>query len=516
MVIGMKILLNSFLLLLFSINNLYAQASSSIVLQIENGAGGMIYLDNGSEAIGELDNQGNENIGGLTIGSYKITIKKAGYQDFIRDVAITSELSTVVTGTMQPISKPVTAGKIILYITNGANAAVYLDGSLLGYLDRVGEGSSNDLPFGPYWLQIRKEGFKDFSKYITLNKSQEVVYGVLGKIIKQYNGKSGGAPASALPPADYSFLKEYLFVFFIGASFIILIVILIVVKKRSGDIKTPMPVRTSIQFGEYLLESSPFKKGGMSKIYRCTHPKKSSMFVMKIPDDQKVKDSQFKSRFLDEAKLGSELLHENIIRIYDWGEVNGVPFFVMEYFEGKNVRELLNKHKIFPENSALDVIEKACHALNYAHMLPVPIIHKDIKPENIMIKWDMKQNHVHEIKLIDYGISRIHDAGVVSGTPPYISPEQANGERLDGRSDIFSLGIVLYEMLFGIKLFNAPTMREQLNKIRNFSNPSFPDRVNPDLVSILRKMLAKEKEKRYQNAKVAIQDITTYKFKYHL
>ena len=175
-------------------------------------------------------------------------------------------------------------------------------------------------------------------------------------------------------------------------------------------------------------------------------------------------NTEFLQMFRSEIKVTMGFNHPNIVQLYDFGEEQGQPYIAMEFVDGKNLRQFMNRFsemkKTFPVELAAYIIEQAASGLHYAHSFkdkitgePLNIVHRDISPQNILISYE------GNVKVIDFGIAKAATnsestrAGVIKGKPSYLSPEQISGEQLDGRSDIFALGVVLWELLVGRKLF---------------------------------------------------------------
>lgn len=209
-------------------------------------------------------------------------------------------------------------------------------------------------------------------------------------------------------------------------------------------------------------------------------------------------------RFLREGKAAGQLAHPNIVTIYDVGQENDRFYIAMEYLQGQTLRETLQMRGALPVKDAIDITLQLCSALSYAHQNN--IVHRDVKPENVQI---LPGGYV---KLTDFGIARIMSEpsitanGQVFGTPSYMSPEQVSGRNIDGRSDIFALGVMLYEMLAGHKPFSGDTVVTITYNIMN-SEPPPPPGVPPYLVGIIRKAMAKDQNMRYSNVEQLIADL---------
>ncbi len=260
-------------------------------------------------------------------------------------------------------------------------------------------------------------------------------------------------------------------------------------------------------------------KGGMGEVYLAQDTVLDRKAAIKFLPDEVQADKQARGHLLREAKAAAALDHPFICKIYEAGEVNDRAFFVMEYVEGTDLRDRMDKGAI-PLRDALQTSLEIAEALDYAHSKG--IIHRDLKPSNIMLT---AQGHA---KIMDFGLAKhflldgkgdvtqslsqasLSGQGALVGTLAYMSPEQARGEPLDGRSDLFALGIILYEMATGRYPFSRTTPLDTVTSILRDGTPPIhmrPRIVNPILSSILHKALAKEPAARYQDAGEMIKDI---------
>jgi serine/threonine-protein kinase len=226
---------------------------------------------------------------------------------------------------------------------------------------------------------------------------------------------------------------------------------------------------------------------------------------MKILKRDHAVDKEYFNRFLKEAKASGFLTHPNIVTVYDVGKFDDVPYIMMELLEGETMTDVLKRGEKLPIKTVLQVALQIASALDYAHSMGV--VHRDIKPDNIIFKAENSS-----VKIADFGIARrsnpeIHEAtqaGMILGTPRYMSPEQARGESVDGRSDLFSLGVVLYEMLTGHKAFTAESMPTLILQIIQ-EEPEPIRRLCPDvptgLQAIVNKLLQKKPERRFQRGR---------------
>ena len=279
------------------------------------------------------------------------------------------------------------------------------------------------------------------------------------------------------------------------------------------------------KFGKY----SVIKKvasGGMADILLSISlsPTGFGRFVVIKKALAKFSDNQdFNEMFKNEAKVACNLKHKNITPIYEFGVEKEQFFLTMEYILGKNLREITKKiasqKKEIGIDNAIYIIKEVASGLNYAHNaidsntgLPLNIIHRDVSPQNIMISFD------GDIKLIDFGIAKIADtnltkAGHLKGKFSYMSPEQAQGDKIDERTDIFCLGIILWELLTGKRLFASENEMASLKKVRNCNIPS-PQKINPkiptELNDIVMKSLSKNKNLRYKTASRFERDLNVF------
>jgi serine/threonine-protein kinase len=245
-------------------------------------------------------------------------------------------------------------------------------------------------------------------------------------------------------------------------------------------------------------------RGAMGLVYKGQDPKINRTVAIKTVDLSEFDDDivgEVKARFFREAESAGLLTHPNIVTIYDCGEERNLGYIAMEYLEGEDLERYTKPDDLFPVRDTLDIIARVADALDYAHSKNV--VHRDIKPANII-----RVKETDEIKVTDFGIARIMSssrtkAGIVLGTPSYMSPEQVSGKKVDGRSDIFSLGLVLFEMLTGQKPFTGEDVTSLMFNIVKERHPS-ARAINPKtprvVEKIIDKALEKDLEKRYQRA----------------
>jgi serine/threonine protein kinase len=268
-------------------------------------------------------------------------------------------------------------------------------------------------------------------------------------------------------------------------------------------------------FGKYYLLER-INVGGMAEVFKAK--------VMGVEGFERIvalkrilphiaEDEEFITMFIDEAKIAVQLQHANIAQIFDLGKVDDAYFIALEYVQGRDLRgifdDLRKKHQTMPLPQVCYVIMQVCEGLDYAHNKrdaqgrALNLVHRDVSPQNVLIGYE------GEVKLIDFGIAKAAgkasktQAGILKGKFGYMSPEQVRGLSIDRRSDIFAVGIILYEMLTGERLFVGESDFSTLEKVRNVEvvpPSSFNSQIPEQLEHIVLKALAKDLEDRYQNA----------------
>ncbi len=255
-------------------------------------------------------------------------------------------------------------------------------------------------------------------------------------------------------------------------------------------------------------------RGSMGVVYQGFDPvigRTVAIKTMLVEGLAPAEFEEYKARFQREAQAAGMLAHPNIVTVYDFGEDSGVLYLAMEFLEGKSLQALVEEQGVLPVETVIPMFEQVCGALDHAHRHN--IVHRDIKPANVMIL------ESGLVKVTDFGIAKVMSvgmtqAGQILGTPNYMSPEQVKGRAVDGRSDVFSLGVILYELVTGEKPFSGQNITTVIYKIIN-ENPIPPREldatIHPGLNYVIGKALAKNRDERYQTCRELAEDLKNFK-----
>jgi serine/threonine protein kinase len=266
-----------------------------------------------------------------------------------------------------------------------------------------------------------------------------------------------------------------------------------------------------MNYGRYKIVKE-LGRGSMGVVYQAHDPQIDRLVVLKVLRQDRLTSEAFTHRFLKEAKAIGRLSHPNIVTVYDFGRDHETIYIAMEFLEGDPLNKVIEEKRLGMReivNLGIQVAE----TLDYAHHLG--IIHRDIKPSNIIVKPS------GQIIITDFGIAHIEDPssslqtqdGEILGTPAYMSPEQVKGQSVDGRSDLFSLGIILYELGTGMRPFGGENLAAIFNSIAQ-KNPLDPAKINPGipkgLSQIIMKCLEKMPDKRFETGKALAEALKSY------
>jgi hypothetical protein len=463
-------------------------------------------------------------------GAYDVTLRKEGAADQqfavqVRAGARTSHSRALVLAAVPASGAAEAPTSALLIVTQPPGVAVFLDDEPLGASDpATGRLLKSGLKPGTYRVRLSRAGYDDLTEDVTVR---------------------GGEPASfrrTLNATPSAFSPAVLAGLFIAG----LCAVALFLRARSrpapiaetsvpaaaGSVtttsrRTVVPAATlssdatidspvfetrelttpakatkisggTAQFGEYRLVE-PLGKGGMASVYKAE--RRGEVCALKRPLTAFLEDPEFLERFLREAEIGRTLHHPNIIRIFERGDVEGVPYFTMELVEGETLQTYLRRTGAVEARPATRLVAQVAEALDYAHLKG--IVHRDLKPSNIMILGD------GTVKVMDYGIARARKfegltvTGAFLGTPDYVAPETAEGQASDARSDLYSLGIVFYEILTGRRPFAGDTPFATLKK-HCTEPPPPPSSINAaipkELELIVLRLLSKNPADRHPGA----------------
>ena len=261
-------------------------------------------------------------------------------------------------------------------------------------------------------------------------------------------------------------------------------------------------------------------RGGMGVVYKVNHLVLGRIFAIKVLHPYLASDQKSRQRFQREAQATSRLTHPNLATVFDWALLSdGRPYLVMYYIEGVKLKDLVHARDSVSTESWILIFLQLCDALSHAHNQGV--LHRDLKPGNIILSRSGETSHF--VKIVDFGIAKflkeqtsgtdLTETGEVFGSPLYMSPEQCLGTNLDIRSDIYSLGIVMYECLTGSPPFNADSLYEIMRKQVNDQTPRFREvdegnSVSPEIESIVLRCLVKDPDFRFQSMQALSEALT--------
>ncbi|HEY4739226.1 MAG TPA: tetratricopeptide repeat protein [Candidatus Acidoferrales bacterium] len=253
-------------------------------------------------------------------------------------------------------------------------------------------------------------------------------------------------------------------------------------------------------------------QGGMGAVYKAKDRELERFVALKVIRPQLAMDPEILARFKQELILARQVTHKNVIRIFDLGEADGIKFITMEFIEGQDLKSLITEKGKLSNEEIVRVMEQVCLALEAAH--GEGVVHRDLKPQNIMLDMNGK------VAVMDFGIARSTEAGGMTqtgallGTPEYMSPEQVMGEHVDARSDLFTLGVIFYQLLIGEMPYKADTVQGAMFK-RTRERPKAPIEVDPTVPKMLSDITAKclemDPKLRYQSAREILSDLEIWR-----
>jgi eukaryotic-like serine/threonine-protein kinase len=255
-------------------------------------------------------------------------------------------------------------------------------------------------------------------------------------------------------------------------------------------------------------------RGGMGAVYKARDREVNRIIALKVIRPDLAGNSSIIDRFKQELVLSHQVTHRNVVRIYDLGEADGVKFITMEYIEGSDLRSLIKERKAFPPGEAVETMIQICRALEAAH--GVGVIHRDLKPQNVM------RDNQGRVVVMDFGLARLVESdgmtqtGALVGTMEYMSPEQALGSTLDQRSDLFTVGLIFYELLTGKMPFRADSaLASLIKRTQERAAPvtTHDSSIPTVLANIVSKCMERDPKLRYQNAEELLQDLEAWQGK---
>src|SRR6202034_142511 len=287
-----------------------------------------------------------------------------------------------------------------------------------------------------------------------------------------------------------------------------------IARRTSHRIGTILPMGAPNVIGRYEIVEE-LGRGAMGSVFKARDPAVGRIVALKTIHTTALEGAQseeYRTRFYREARASGVLAHPGIVPVFDVGDDAGVPFLVMEFVDGRNLADVIKKGERYTLDRVCEIVQQIAEALGYAHRQGV--IHRDIKPANILITskavYGSERPRIHDFGIAKLVASEITSTGQLLGTPSYMPPEQFTGSPIDGRADLFSLGVILYSLATGEQPFPGETMTAVSYKVV-YTEPVPPAKLNPAvpawLEGVILKALAKSPSNRYQTGEELAQDL---------
>ena len=486
----------------------------------------------------------------LDAGDYEVSLRKDGWQEDAVAVTLAPNATFVLDRSLRARSAPAPVAAAasavpapptresgpaaqvasLVVVTHPSGSSVYLDDEPLGSTDpETGRLVKSDVPVGIHRLRVSRPDHLDRVTELDLVAGDPTVYETTLERVSApvaAPGVSELAPV-ALTPSTPSGPGWGVTLVLIGLAGVVGSLVLLGGTRKGrewgasigrtvglsdrfgwGRRAARRAVGGGEEFGGYELLDL-LGRGGMAEVYRATRD--GEVCALKRPLERFLEQAEFRQRFLREAEIGRTLHHPNIIRILDRGEVDRVPYFTMEIVAGETLRSRLADEVGLPARTATAIVLQVAEALDYAHSKG--IVHRDVTTANVMVQPD------GSAKVMDYGIasarrfSGLTVTGAFMGTPDYVAPEVAAGLTADARSDLYSLGVIFFELLTGQRPFKGDTPLATLNMHREQA-PVPPSELiptmSPELDAMVLRLLAKVPDERYSTAEALLIDLREY------
>jgi len=483
-----------------------ADAQSSTLLLESNQAEAEVLVD--GQKIGETGSEGKFYSSEIPTGTHRISVQKPGYETAETEVTFEANLTTTVsvslkeresssTGTGGPTNPSQSSGASSLIISaNVGGARVFVDGKEVGKTYHDGKLQVSTAP-GTHRIRIEKDGFEASVQTIeapsaSLTKTVEVTLPRAEGLLTQLGGRLGNLKVSQ---------PTVLLALVLVAGIFALAVVIVVLHDRDAG---QQPTQAHRQFDRYSV-GDPIGEGGMATVYAARDRDTGQEVALKIISRQHLDDPDLVRKFLKEGealgRIHSSGLQPPIVKAYrhgrEEGRDTGRPFLALERLEGEPLIDVLDREGTLPPRPTLQIVETVSQGLEAAHQCN--IWHRDVTPENVIVLEPIPTSH---LKLIDFGVAK-HEYtrsgtldGSITGKPPYMSPEQCRGESVDGKTDVYSLGVLTFALLIGAPPFTNQNPVQVLKMHQERPPPDLPGSVPSPLRDLVGEMLAKDPDTR--------------------